>query len=97
MREVNIFTDWQELKGLVGKGKLLQRKGVGLPFILEEADNETFQEIFYCERWLVEFPNGFRKICCVRKRKRTQLSRNQQEYASDLKDTFLTFNGKEIF
>jgi len=97
-----IWLDFNSNANFLGLAKLLEYKGKGLPFMMED-EPEHKQITYNSEKWLVEFvesdkyPKGFRKIINLRIVDTLKVAQEEYEMEPQLLDNFLMVNGKEIY
>lgn len=71
-QKIDVYLDYQNNKGYLGKAQLVEFINHGLPYILEEDKDPRFTVTFRNERWRVcfitehQYPLGFEKICNIR-------------------------------
>jgi len=97
MRSAPIYTDWQNLSGYEGEGRLIRRISKGLPFLFHDSVPEKQLKYYYCDKWLVDL-NGFVTTRCILKQitGRKPSSREADELIK-IEDKFLTIHGIEVF
>lgn len=99
---VAVYRDPQRLSGYEGEVELIELIGNGLPFALTDGATEKKQILYYLQKWVVEYPDGFRAIRYVRKtlRNRKRSNKNQPHLQPMQKvtlDKFYEVNGKSIY
>lgn len=92
-----MYADWQKLEGFQGEGELVEFISEGLPFILKDSKTNT-EPVYAGQTWIIQTKSGLiRKTIRVFKwrgvKKQEVTIKNEWVYA----DTFLVFDGKEIY
>lgn len=100
--KVSIYEDWQNQTGRKEEGELLEYISTGLPFILSEAPTELQQTVYCYQLWkvLVNKERVVKKIPYIYTTgiPTRQSYSHKERLTSELeKDSFLRWNGKEIF
>lgn len=93
---IPVYTDYQRQLGFEGRAELLEYKGKGLPFILDDTGEPHTTYSF--EIWRVRLGN----FTCIRKLRykirRGKAVRNEESYnIAKITDKFLDVNGKQIY
>lgn len=99
---ITIYDDWEKEELPIGAATLIKHISVGRSFILQEVMPERLQEVYNFETWLVQLGDKqeIRKIryldsVGIANSADDQEISEEQEQLS--KDSFLTFNGVQIY
>lgn len=105
--EVIIYNDWQTQSEALGTARLIRKYKSGSTFILKEMLPESSQIVYNYEEWVVQMPS--RKLSkvegIIKIRYLYNIGLTPSEQVGDIDgpttklapDTFISFNGKEIY